>query len=189
MTSPVHSYTQGKFDTAQLQPPFIIPVVPPTLIGACIEDEKGNQSLEIEFPLTIATLPFLKAAMPQPKLDYDACCTHVEGGRYISPQFRILNNGGNLGLKVFSFIEQSVDDQKVLYRPLYVRISQQQLDLNNLNICAQDFSNRESTSLVSRSIPNITTSKSEKCLTEESFHKTNYRKPGLSTVYSTRSLY
>ncbi|MCP9261245.1 Arrestin domain protein [Dirofilaria immitis] len=88
MTLPVQPYTQGKFDTAQLQS-FIIPVVPPTLIGACIEDEKGNQMLPMEFPLTIATLPFLKATMPTPMLDYDICCAHVEGGRYISPEFRI----------------------------------------------------------------------------------------------------
>ncbi|VBB31316.1 unnamed protein product [Acanthocheilonema viteae] len=80
-TLPVQPYTQGKFDTAQLQS-FILPVVPPTLIGVCrllqifytfqayVEDEKGNQALQMEFPLTIATLPFLKATMPKPMLNY-----------------------------------------------------------------------------------------------------------------------
>uniref|UniRef100_A0A0R3S451 Arrestin_C domain-containing protein n=1 Tax=Elaeophora elaphi TaxID=1147741 RepID=A0A0R3S451_9BILA len=33
-TLPVQPYTQGKFDTAQLQS-FVLPVVPPTLVGVC----------------------------------------------------------------------------------------------------------------------------------------------------------
>lgn len=39
-------------------------------LQACIEDEKGNEALHMEFPLTIATLPFWKATMPAPVLDY-----------------------------------------------------------------------------------------------------------------------
>nr|CDQ03298.1 BMA-ARRD-6 [Brugia malayi] len=141
-TLPVEPYTQGKFDTAQLQS-FVIPVVPPTLIGvcrllqifyACIEDEKGNETLQMEFPLTIATLPFLKATMPKPILDYDTCCPHAEGGRYISPEFQIgrIHDGENLGL-----IKQSIDDHTVLYRPLYVYLVQQQSDLSCCDIDTQ----------------------------------------------------
>ncbi|VDK87928.1 unnamed protein product [Litomosoides sigmodontis] len=135
-TSPVQPFTQGKFDTAQLQS-LVLPVVPPTLIGvcrllqifyvfqACLEDEKGNQTLQMEFPLTIATLPFLKATMPMPKLDYDICCPHVEGGRYISHEFRI-NPADDDNNDDGQNLEQSItDDHVVLYRPLYVCIAQQ----------------------------------------------------------------
>ncbi|KAM3719854.1 Arrestin domain-containing protein [Dirofilaria immitis] len=177
-TLPVQPYTQGKFDTAQLQS-FIIPVVPPTLIGvcrllqifyvfqACIEDEKGNQMLPMEFPLTIATLPFLKATMPTPMLDYDICCAHVEGGRYISPEFRIDHTDHVDDDK--DDLEQSVDNHIVLYRPLYVCIAQQQSDPNcyDTNIQHHSHQMKKSISMASGDISQLTIPETEPHLEKE----------------------
>lgn len=48
-TLPVQPYTQGKFDTAQLQS-FVLPVVPPTLIGVC-------RLLQIFYIFQVTNLP------------------------------------------------------------------------------------------------------------------------------------
>jgi len=62
--------SQSKFDPHHSDHPIKLPVVPPTMIGVCrllqcyyilkvcIEDERKNESLEMIFPLTIATVPY-----------------------------------------------------------------------------------------------------------------------------------
>ncbi|VDM42535.1 unnamed protein product [Toxocara canis] len=125
--------SQGKYDSA-LDQPIRIPVVPPTLIGVCrliqiyyilkvcLEDEKGNNSLPMEFPLTVATLPYRVPNAAPPLVDYDFCSEHVEGGRYISPEFRLgqVYDGQVLGENG----EFPVEDDVILYRPVYVRIAE-----------------------------------------------------------------
>uniref|UniRef100_A0A8R1TKT5 Arrestin C-terminal-like domain-containing protein n=1 Tax=Onchocerca volvulus TaxID=6282 RepID=A0A8R1TKT5_ONCVO len=191
-TLPVQPYKQGKFDTAQLQS-FVIPVVPPTLIGACVEDEKGSQALMMEFPLTIATLPFVKATMPTPVLDYDTCCTHVEGGRYISPEFQIGHMHDNKEL-------ESVDDHDVLYRPLYVCIAQKQPDPNSHDIDTQHLGNqvKKSVSMISGNISRLTISEIDEYLEKEQifddddnflFDKDDHQKPLLPTDHSSSCSY
>ncbi|VDL82151.1 unnamed protein product, partial [Nippostrongylus brasiliensis] len=73
--------SQGKYDST-LEQPIRLPVVPPTLIGVCrliqiyyvlsicLVDEKGNESLHIEFPLTVATVPYRIPNAPQPPMEY-----------------------------------------------------------------------------------------------------------------------
>ncbi|VDM66658.1 unnamed protein product [Strongylus vulgaris] len=92
--------SQGKYDST-LEQPIRLPVVPPTLIGVCrliqiyyilricLVDEKGNECLHLEFPLTVATVPYRIPNAAQPPIDYDFCANHVEGGKYVSPEFRL----------------------------------------------------------------------------------------------------
>uniref|UniRef100_A0A9J2PBR9 Arrestin C-terminal-like domain-containing protein n=1 Tax=Ascaris lumbricoides TaxID=6252 RepID=A0A9J2PBR9_ASCLU len=124
--------SQGKYDSA-LEQPIRLPVVPPTLIGVCrliqiyyilkvcLEDEKGKDSLPMEFPLTVATLPYRVPNAAPPMVDYDFCSEHVEGGRYISPEFRLgqVYDGQATGENG----EFAMEDDVILYRPVYVRIA------------------------------------------------------------------
>ncbi|VDK44040.1 unnamed protein product [Anisakis simplex] len=112
--------SQGKYDSA-LEQPIRLPVVPPTLIGVCLEDERGNDSLPMEFPLTVATLPYRVPNAAPSFVDYDFCSEHVEGGRYISPEFRLgqVYDGQVNGEDEEFPIEEDV----ILYRPVYVRIA------------------------------------------------------------------
>uniref|UniRef100_A0A914VSW8 Arrestin C-terminal-like domain-containing protein n=1 Tax=Plectus sambesii TaxID=2011161 RepID=A0A914VSW8_9BILA len=130
---PIAQYSQGKYDST-LEQPIKLPVVPATLIGVCrliqiyyvlkvcLEDEKSNESLPMDFPLTVATVPYRipNSSMSMPPTEYDFCAEHVEGGKYISPEFRLgqVYDGGTG--------EPSVsvdDDHMLLYRPVYVRIA------------------------------------------------------------------
>lgn len=73
--------SQGKYDST-LEQPIRLPVVPPTLVGVCrliqiyyalrvcMEDEKGNECLHIDFPLTVATIPYRIPNAPPPPVDY-----------------------------------------------------------------------------------------------------------------------
>ncbi|EJW86403.1 hypothetical protein WUBG_02685 [Wuchereria bancrofti] len=201
-TLPVEPYAQGKFDTAQLQS-FVLPVVPPTLIGvcrllqifyvfqACIEDEKVIKRYRWNFHLQLLHCHSLKATMPTPMLDYDTCCPHAEGGRYISPEFQIghIPDGENL--------EQSIDDHTVLYRPLYVCIAQQQSGLSpDINSQYLGHQVKKSASMISRNGSQMTIPESERYLKKESmpddnnssFDKTDYQESLLSFDYSTPSL-
>uniref|UniRef100_A0A915AR92 Arrestin C-terminal-like domain-containing protein n=2 Tax=Parascaris univalens TaxID=6257 RepID=A0A915AR92_PARUN len=124
--------SQGKYDSS-LEQPIRLPVVPPTLIGVCrliqiyyilkvcLEDEKGKDSLPMEFPLTVATLPYRVPNAAPPMVDYDFCSEHVEGGRYISPEFRLgqVYDGQATGENG----EFAMEDDVILYRPVYVRIA------------------------------------------------------------------
>ncbi|EFO23210.2 hypothetical protein LOAG_05274 [Loa loa] len=189
-TLPVQPYTQGKFDTAQLQS-FVLPVVPPTL--ACVEDEKGNQTLQMEFPLTIATLSFRKTTISTPVLDYDICCPHVEGGRYISPKFQI----GRMHDEQDIDMEQSVDDHVVLYRPLYVCIGQHQPGSNCCDIDTKYLGHqiKKSASIINKSVSQLTILENEQYLEKESMfdddncspNETDYQESLLSFDHSSLS--
>ncbi|MFH4979173.1 hypothetical protein AB6A40_005882 [Gnathostoma spinigerum] len=122
--------SRGKYDSA-LDQPIRLPVVPPTMIGVCrliqiyyvlrinLEDEKGSESLAMELPLTVATLPYRIPNAAPPVVDYDFCSEHVEGGRYISPEFRLGQVYDGQGFEN----EDEVDDDVILYRPVYARIA------------------------------------------------------------------
>ncbi|VDN60439.1 unnamed protein product [Dracunculus medinensis] len=121
-------HSQGKYDSA-LEQPLYIPTVPSTLVGVCrliqifyiykvcLEDEKGNESLQMEFPLTIGTLPYNDVKSSRHFIDYDYCSSHVEGGRYVSPEFRLgqVYDGRTL--------DEGNADDLILYRPVYSKIA------------------------------------------------------------------
>ncbi|CAI5443636.1 unnamed protein product [Caenorhabditis angaria] len=129
----VAANSQGKYDST-LEQPIRLPVVPPTLVGVCrliqiyyilrvcMEDEKGNECLHMDFPLTVATLPYRIPNCPQPPVDYDFCSNHVEGGKYVSPEFRLgqVYDGENSG-------EIGKEEEIVLYRPVYVKMAERKL--------------------------------------------------------------
>uniref|UniRef100_A0A183C351 Arrestin_N domain-containing protein n=1 Tax=Globodera pallida TaxID=36090 RepID=A0A183C351_GLOPA len=77
----------------------------------------GNAALEMDFPLTVATVPFRPGHSQLYSVGYDFCVDHVETGKYISPEFRLgqVWDGRADGEKDF------VDDV-VLYRPVYVKV-------------------------------------------------------------------
>ncbi len=43
----------------------------------------------MDFPFTVATVPFRIPNQPLPEIEYDFCASHVEGGMYISPEFQL----------------------------------------------------------------------------------------------------
>ncbi|GMR36254.1 hypothetical protein PMAYCL1PPCAC_06449, partial [Pristionchus mayeri] len=124
---PIAANTAGKYDST-LETPICLPVVPPTLVGVCrlvqiyynlmvcLEDEKGNESLPLDFPLTVATLPYHVPNTPMPLIDYEFCSNHVEGGKYVSPEFR-------LGQVYDGEDGEQREEEIVLYRPVYVKIA------------------------------------------------------------------
>ncbi|ETN74243.1 arrestin domain protein, partial [Necator americanus] len=124
--------SQGKYDST-LEQPIRLPVVPPTLIGICrllqiyyilricLVDEKGNESLHLEFPLTVATVPYRIPNAPQPPIEYDFCANHVEGGKYVSPEFRLGQvYDGEIN-------EECREEEIVLYRPVYARLAERRI--------------------------------------------------------------
>uniref|UniRef100_A0A915DY99 Arrestin C-terminal-like domain-containing protein n=1 Tax=Ditylenchus dipsaci TaxID=166011 RepID=A0A915DY99_9BILA len=128
--------TQAKFDssnhTDDQHHPIKIPVVPPTMIGVCrliqiyyilkvcIEDERKNETLEMEFPIIIATIPYRSTQSPFYSVGYDFCVDYVESGKYISPEFRLghVYDGGDSG----EGGEDNEEDDVILYRPVYVKV-------------------------------------------------------------------
>ncbi|KAH7718895.1 Protein ARRD-6 a [Aphelenchoides avenae] len=123
----VAANAQQKFDSSQDQLPIKIPVVPPTTVGvcrimqvyyilkACIEDERKNETLEMDFPLTIGTIPYRSSHAQVYSVTYDFCSEDVETGRNISPEFRlghVYDGNGNA--------EEAED--VILYRPVYVKV-------------------------------------------------------------------
>ncbi|KAK6041278.1 hypothetical protein COOONC_21217 [Cooperia oncophora] len=124
--------SQGKYDST-LEQPIRLPVVPPTLIGVCrliqiyyvlricLVDEKGNESLHLEFPLTVATVPYRIPNAPHPAMEYDVCANHVEGGKYVSPEFRlgqVYDGEGD---------PEEREEEVVLYRPVYAKLAERRL--------------------------------------------------------------
>uniref|UniRef100_A0A183GTE0 Arrestin_N domain-containing protein n=1 Tax=Heligmosomoides polygyrus TaxID=6339 RepID=A0A183GTE0_HELPZ len=119
-----------------------LPVVPPTLIGVCrliqiyyvlricLVDEKGNESLHLEFPLTVATVPYRIPNAPQPMMEYDFCANHVEGGKYVSPEFRlgqVYDGEGEV---------EEREEEVVLYRPVYAKLAERRVTSPS---CAKEF--------------------------------------------------
>ncbi|XP_023232199.1 arrestin domain-containing protein 2-like isoform X2 [Centruroides sculpturatus] len=119
----IHPHTRSKFDSSNS---LVVPVMPPTLMGVCrllqiyyflkvwVELEKSGDDLHMNFPITIATCPFrIPNSNQQPKLEYEVCCEHVEGGMYIGPEFLLGQvYDGTLGMEEGETV--------VLYRPVYV---------------------------------------------------------------------
>lgn len=133
--------SQGKYDST-LEQPIRLPVVPPTLIGVCrliqiyyvlricLVDEKGNESLHLEFPLTVATVPYRIPNAPQPMMEYDFCANHVEGGKYVSPEFRlgqVYDGEGEV---------EEREEEVVLYRPVYAKLAERRVTSPS---CAKEF--------------------------------------------------
>ncbi|GFR04117.1 arrestin_C domain-containing protein [Trichonephila clavata] len=121
---PISPNTRSKFDSSSS---LVVPVMPPTLIGVCrllqiyyvlkvwVEMEKSGDDLHMNFPITIATCPFrIPNSNQQPKIEYEMCCDHVEGGMYIGPEFLL----GQVYDGTMGCVEEG--ETVVLYRPVYV---------------------------------------------------------------------
>ncbi|VDM57375.1 unnamed protein product [Angiostrongylus costaricensis] len=84
----------------------------------CLSDDKGNECLHLEFPFTVATVPYRIPTAPQtPLIDYDYCVNHVEGGKYVSPEFRlgqVYDGEGD---------EETREEEVILYRPVYATLA------------------------------------------------------------------
>ncbi|GFU93446.1 arrestin_C domain-containing protein [Trichonephila clavipes] len=77
--------------------------------------EKSGDDLHMNFPITIATCPFrIPNSNQQPKIEYEMCCDHVEGGMYIGPEFLL----GQVYDGTMGCVEEG--ETVVLYRPVYV---------------------------------------------------------------------
>lgn len=126
---PVHPHSRSKFDSSS---GLVVPVVPPTLLGVCrlvhihyalkvcLELAKSGEDLHLNFPLTIATIPFrIPNSNQPPSLSYEVAADHVEGGLYIGPEFQLgqVYDGGLLDSA----------DNVVLYRPVYICVANQKL--------------------------------------------------------------
>ncbi|KAL3098417.1 hypothetical protein niasHS_003770 [Heterodera schachtii] len=92
-----------------------VPKAPPSPAASLAD--AGSAALEMDFPLTIATVPFRPGHSQLYSVGYDFCVDHMETGKYISPEFRLgqVWDGRTEGEKDF------VDDV-VLYRPVYVKV-------------------------------------------------------------------
>ncbi|KAF0767767.1 arrestin domain-containing protein 3-like isoform X2, partial [Aphis craccivora] len=119
---PIRTGCESQWDSAD---GLVLPVMPPTLIGncrllqiyyllkVCVDLGKGDEDLNITFPITIATVPFrIPNCNKTPQIFYSVACDHVEGGRYIGPEFLL---GGHV-------YDGSQTEQIVLYRPVYVSV-------------------------------------------------------------------
>ncbi|CAD5215205.1 unnamed protein product [Bursaphelenchus xylophilus] len=117
-----------KFDSSDAQP-IKLPIVPPTMVGVCrliqvyyvlkvcIEDERKNESLEMDFPITVATVPYRANQTQVYSVTYDFCVDYIETGKYISTEFRLghVYDGDN-------GTSEEVEDI-ILYRPVYVTVA------------------------------------------------------------------
>ncbi|XP_046356978.1 uncharacterized protein LOC124135614 [Haliotis rufescens] len=102
-----------------------VPIMPPTMVDVCglvqiyytlrlcLRMEKSGDALEVEMPVTIATVPFRIPSNPIPEIQYDVAADYVEGGMYISSEFQ-------LGQVYMGDDEDSDTDKEILYRPVYV---------------------------------------------------------------------
>nr|CAH0108486.1 unnamed protein product [Daphnia galeata] len=122
---PVQPGRRSKFDSSQS---LVLPALPTTLVGVCrminvyyalhvsLLLESEAEDLTMEFPVTIATVPFRIPNSPnQPVVYYEPACEHVEGGRYVGPEFQ-------LG-QVYDGGPTTCEADVVLYRPVYVCVS------------------------------------------------------------------
>uniref|UniRef100_A0A7E4W6C0 Arrestin_C domain-containing protein n=1 Tax=Panagrellus redivivus TaxID=6233 RepID=A0A7E4W6C0_PANRE len=138
-SSTVAENSQVKFDSMLEQHPIKIPVVPPTMVGVCrlmqiyytlkvsVEDERKNETLEMEFPVTIATVPYRSPQTQLYSISYDFCVDYVEGGRYISPEFRlgqVYDGNGPTTVDEETPPTDQIEEEEdiILYRPVYVKV-------------------------------------------------------------------
>uniref|UniRef100_A0A1I7XQ40 Arrestin_C domain-containing protein n=1 Tax=Heterorhabditis bacteriophora TaxID=37862 RepID=A0A1I7XQ40_HETBA len=129
---PIAANSEGKYDSTTEQS-IRLPVVPPTLIGVCrliqlyyvlrvyLEDEKGNESLPLDFPFTVATVPYRIPNAASPPIEYEFCSSHVEGGKYVSPEFRLGQVYDGEGEDI------SKEEEIVLYRPVYAKLAERKV--------------------------------------------------------------
>ncbi|KAI6228611.1 Arrestin domain-containing protein 2 [Aphelenchoides fujianensis] len=135
--------TRAKFDTMP-DHQIKLPVVPPTMVGVCrlmqiyyvlkagplfcvcIEDERKNETLNMEFPLTVATIPYRSSSSTVYSCTYDFCVDYVATGDFISSEFRLgqVYDGGENGEEL---------EDIILYRPVYVRVVDKQKNLDRVS--------------------------------------------------------
>ncbi|XP_050424389.1 arrestin domain-containing protein 3-like isoform X2 [Adelges cooleyi] len=119
---PIQNGCVSQWDSAD---GLILPVMPPTLVlgickllqiyyvlQVCVDLGNGVEDLNMCFPITIGTVPFRIPNRNQtPKIYYSVACEHVEGGKYIGPEFML----GDV-------YDGTHAEQVVIYRPVYVSI-------------------------------------------------------------------
>lgn len=100
-------------------------------LQVCIEDERKNESLQMEFPLTIATVPYRLQNSQFYSVTYDFCVDYIETEKYISIEFRLgsVYDGQNT---------EEVEDI-ILYRPVYVRVVEKPKGLVNKELLVSLF--------------------------------------------------
>ncbi|XP_013414135.1 arrestin domain-containing protein 3 [Lingula anatina] len=138
---PAHHTTKFDDINTKLQ----VPVMPPTLIDVCkviqiyyilrvsLGRDKAGEDLEIDFPMTIATVPFRIPNAPMPELKYEHGVDTAEGGMYISPEFQ-------LG-QVYDGTESG--DETVLYRPVYACVPHEKITVTNVPNCHEVCQHRD----------------------------------------------
>ncbi|XP_064606638.1 LOW QUALITY PROTEIN: arrestin domain-containing protein 3-like [Liolophura sinensis] len=131
----VSPHTTVDFD--DLQEHLQVPVMPPTLLDVCsliniyyvlkvsLGMEKSGEDLEIDHPITVATVPFRIPNSPSPELHYECAADNVEGGIYISPEFQFG--------QVYMGDNNDDVDETVLYRPVYVCVPHDKINVSNTN--------------------------------------------------------
>ncbi|CAG5133075.1 unnamed protein product [Candidula unifasciata] len=115
----------------ELMDRLVLPIMPPTTVDVCglvqiyytlklyLETSKSKgEAAEINFPITIATVPFRINNGSMPEIHYESAAPNVEGGMYISPEFQL----GQV------YMGDEVDpetDQTILYHPVYVCVTEE----------------------------------------------------------------
>uniref|UniRef100_A0A0N4Z026 Arrestin_C domain-containing protein n=1 Tax=Parastrongyloides trichosuri TaxID=131310 RepID=A0A0N4Z026_PARTI len=154
----IEESSRYNFDSTK-ECPIKIPVLPPTMIGSCklvqiyyilkvcLEDEYSKEDLFMDFPLIIGTIPYRYPPSMQGTISYEFCPPFVEGGKFISPEFKLsdeyndeqhllnreptiltMNIDENEVSKTFLDVNKECDQESesdyVLYRPVYVKYNE-----------------------------------------------------------------
>ncbi|XP_041356658.1 uncharacterized protein LOC121373908 isoform X2 [Gigantopelta aegis] len=127
-TPQIEPNTTMTFD--DLQDQMQVPVMPPSLVEVCglvqiyyalrvsLESENSGETLEIEMPVTIATVPFRIPSNSIPAIQYDVAADYVEGGMYTSSEFQ-------LGQVYMGDDQDPETDKEILYKPVYICVPQE----------------------------------------------------------------
>ncbi|KAL5020945.1 hypothetical protein ScPMuIL_000100 [Solemya velum] len=133
-TDPVSPHKTMKYE--DLQERLQVPVMPPTLLNVCslvqvyytlkvvLVMEKAGEALDLEFPITIATVPFRIPNAPTPELLTEVASSNVEGGIYISSEFQ-------MGQVYMGETDDNDMDEVILYRPVYACVPHQRICVTN----------------------------------------------------------
>ncbi|KAK3592075.1 hypothetical protein CHS0354_019330, partial [Potamilus streckersoni] len=112
-----------------------VPPMPPTLLDVCniiqiyymlkvkVISQQAGGLLELNFPVTVATVPFRIPNSTDPEIHYEVAVPNVEGGNYISPEFQ-------LG-QVYMGDDSNIHDDVILFRPHYVCLSHENIEVTN----------------------------------------------------------
>ncbi|KAL3867827.1 hypothetical protein ACJMK2_040673 [Sinanodonta woodiana] len=112
-----------------------VPPMPPTLLEVCniiqiyytlkvkVASQQAGGLLELNFPVTVATVPFRIPNSTDPEIHYEVAVQNVEGGNYISPEFQ-------LG-QVYMGDDSNIHDDVILFRPQYVCLSHETIEVTN----------------------------------------------------------